>query len=95
MYKIWINNWNFTEYQILLIAEYVHKQGYSIPYLNKILSTLNNKNIKTDDEIEKYLKNNLSSNRTITTEKSAGFMTREYTKEQLSALYDSLDDVEI
>lgn len=38
---------------------------------------------------EKYL------NQKIISENNAGFMTREYTKEEFEALYDSLDDIEI
>lgn len=97
MYKTWLNNWNFTEYQILLVADFVHKQGYGIPYLNKILSNLNNQNLKSDSEIQNYLSKQQvhGSSDSQIKNNNVGFMTREYTNEELAALYDSLDDVEI
>lgn len=95
MYKIWIDNWNFSDNQVLLVAEHVHNLGYGIPFLNKLLSNINSKNLKTDSEIKNFLANSSENNSYQAKNKASEMMTREYTKEELSALYDSLDDVEI
>ena len=55
-------------------------------------TTLNESNIKSDKDIEKYLKG-------VVVDKSKvdkpDFSTREYSSEQMNALFDSLDDIEI
>ena len=61
-------------------------------YLNKILSSLNEKNIKSEKEIEKYLKSMTSD--TQKTDK-ADFSQRDYSAEEMNALFDSLEDIEI
>lgn len=99
MYKIWTENWNFPDSQILIVTRHVAGLGYGIPYLNKLLSNINSKGLKTDAEISKFLSNfagnSTNSGTAASNSQSSGMMTREYTKEELSALYDSLDDVEL
>ena len=91
-YKTWINNWGFTHEQILQVSEAAKGKMNPISYLNKILSSLNEQNIKTEKDIEKYLKS-------VSAEKSKldkpDFSTRNYSSEEMNALFDSLDDIEI
>ena len=96
-YKTLTMCWVFSHEQVLMVTEYAKKMGYNIPYINKILSTLDNLKLKTDSEIQNHLsqlstRQNYNSN---TKSQNSGFMTREYSSAELSALYDSLDDVEL
>jgi hypothetical protein len=63
--------------------------------MNKILSSLDNQNIKSDNEIEKYLSNISNTNIKNVKSQSNDIISHNYSKEQLTAVYDSLDDVEI
>ena len=94
MYKTWTENWNYAHSQILKIAKYSSGKSSNISYMNKILSSLNSQNIKTDDGIEKYL-SNISKTSTATSVADQEIMRHNYSKEQISAVFDSLDDVEI
>lgn len=91
-YKTWINNWGFSEEQILMVSNACKGKLNPITYLNKVLATLNEKNIKTNAEIEKYLKTVAQGS---TAETKTDFSTRNYSSEEMNALFDSLDDVEI
>ncbi|MBQ8425621.1 MAG: DnaD domain protein [Clostridia bacterium] len=95
MFKTWTENWNYSQHQILLVAKFAHEKGYNISYMNKILSSLENQNIKSDNEIEKYLNNISNSNIKNSKSQSQDIISHNYSKEQLTAVYDSLDDVEI
>ena len=91
-YKTWTNNWGFSHEQILQVAEASKGKSNPVTYLNKILSSLNEKNIKTDKEIERYLKS------VSTGEQKADkpdFSQRDYSAEEMNALFDSLEDIEI
>jgi len=93
MYKTWTENWNYSQDQIISISKFAHSKGYNISYINKILSSLNNLNIHSDAEIEKYLSSLSNSKNTKSTNQD--IISHNYSKEQLTAVYDSLDDVEI
>ena len=94
MYKTWTDNWNFTQNQILQVAKYAGSKSSNISYMNKILSSLFAQNIKTDDGIEKYLSDisKTNNNKSFTDQE---IMRHNYSKEQISAVFDSLDDIEI
>lgn len=91
-YKTWTNNWGFTDEQIMLVSNYAKGKSNPISYLNKMLATLNEKNLKTNGEIEKYLK---SMGQDIKKIDKPDFSTRNYSSEEMNALFDSLDDIEI
>lgn len=91
-YKTWTNNWNFSHEQIMLVSEISKGKSNPVSYLNKILSSLNERNIKTDAEIEKYLKS--FSTDGAKTDKP-DFSQRDYSAEEMNALFDSLEDIEI
>ena len=91
-FKTWINNWGFSAEQILQVSEVAKGKSNPMSYLNKILSNLNSENIRTEKEIAEYLKTS-----TAGTQKSSmpEIVTRNYSAEEMNAIIDSLDDVEI
>ena len=91
-YKTWTNNWGFTDAQILLVAEVGRSKSNPMSYLNKILATLNEQNIRDDKDIEKHLKSISGSTSKVD---KPDFTTRNYSSEEMNALFDSLDDIEI
>ena len=64
-------------------------------YLNKLLADIYAKGITSDSEIKKYLKSSAKSDSSKTEKISSDFKSRTYSQEELSAVIDSLDDVEI
>ena len=92
-YKTWTNSWGFTDNQILLVSEVSAGKSNPMSYINKILANINEKNLKTDSEISKYLKGIGGDVRK--TESQKNFEGRDYSAEQMNAVFDSLDDVEI
>ncbi len=93
-YKTWTEDWNFSNEIILLVAEKSKATAQPIRYMNKILLELNNKNLKSISEVEKEL-SKVSTMTTATNTNKNDFSEREYTKEELNALFDSLDDIEV
>ena len=91
-FKTWTNNWGFSHEQVIQVSESAKGKSNPMTYLNKVLLSLNERNIKTEKEIEKYLKS--VSSDTQKTDK-ADFSQREYSSEEMNALFDSLEDIEI
>lgn len=91
-YKTWVNNWGFSDEQILLVSGVCKGKSNPITYLNKVLASLNEKGIKQNKEIEKYL-NSMST--TDGKQSKPEFSSRVYSSEEMNALFDSLDDIEI
>lgn len=90
-YKIWTENWNISnellEYGITLA------KGKSQPtvYLNKIFSNFFEKQIKTLEEAKQLTKEiQVTSN-----VKDSSFKGRSYSKSELNALFDSIDEIEV
>ena len=93
LYKTWTELWQMPEDVILLVCEKSKSTAAPLRFMNKILSDLNQKNFKTLKDAEKEL-----SNLKVDAAKPAqnsNFTQREYTKDQLNALFDSLDDIEV
>lgn len=91
-YKTWTNNWGFSDAQILFVSNYCKGKSNPMTYLNKVLASLNERNIKLDKDIEKYLKSLEHGKSEI---QKSDFSTRNYSSEEMNALFDSLDDIEI
>lgn len=92
-YKTWTQNWNFSNEQILAVCEVAKGKANPVSYLNKVLSSLNAEGLHDTEKIKAKLKNytgDLSFKKP-----DRNFMEHTYTKEELDAVYDSLDDVEI
>ena len=92
LFKTWINNWGFTNEQILQASEVAKGKSNPMTYLNKILSTLNERNLKTEKEIADYLKSVSIGGQKIET---AEISSRNYSAEEMNAVFASLDDVEV
>ena len=99
MFKTWIENWNYNIEQINKVASFAKTKFANMSYMNKILSTMNNMKLKTDFEIDNYLNNLSNSSASFESKNSRptgqDIIKHNYSQEQLSAVYDSLDDIEI
>lgn len=97
MYKTWLEDWNYNTEQILKVANFAKSRFSNISYINRILSTMNSMKLKTDAEIDKYLEgiNYSKSSTQNSTTSGQNIISHNYSQEQLSAVYDSLDDIEI
>ena len=90
-YKIWTENWNISpelmEYGISIA------KGKSQPtvYLNKIFSNFYEKQTKTVEEAQQLTKEFQVSSSI----KDSNFKGRSYSKGELNALFDSIDEVEV
>ena len=94
-FKTWTTKWNFSLEQILDISKAAEGKINPISYLNKILADMFSKGISSNSDIKKYLSDSSKSTNQKEMSKVNDFETRPYSKEELSAVFDSLDDVEI
>ena len=94
LYKIWTNNWGFAHEQIVVAAELVKGSSNQMPYLSKVLSNLHEQGVSTTEKIKEQLKN-LSVAGGNKAAKKDDIYKRDLSKEQLSAVLDSLGEVEI
>ena len=90
-YKTWTEDWNFENNIIILAAEKSKNASSPIRYMNRLLLELNSKNIHDFNTA----KEELNKVQIETKENKKDFTEREYTKEELNALFDSLDDIEV
>lgn len=91
VFKTWTENWNFPKESLLIVAENCKGMTNPISYMNKVLSNLHLNGVEQPDDVTKQIKNLAQK----PNPKKAKFETREYTKEEFSAVFDSLDDVEL
>ncbi len=89
-YRTWSYSWKLGKDVILYGAGLAKGKTSPLPYLNKILSTWNEKQVKTVEEAKK-----LNNNSNTTANKTPDMQTHSYSKEDLTALFDNLDEVEI
>ena len=86
-YKTWTENWLFGDDMLLYAASLSAGANNPMAYMNKILSDFKANNIMTAEEAARRAAP-ASGN------KPAPNKEREYTKEELDALFDNLDDGE-
>lgn len=91
-YKTWTEEWHMPKEIISMVAEKSKTASQPLRYMNKLLSEMNSQNIHSTEEATKFLEKVYVSPKQST---SSDFEEREYTKEQLGALFDSLDDIEV
>ncbi|MDD4816144.1 MAG: DnaD domain protein [Clostridia bacterium] len=90
--KTWKYSW-FVGNELLDFAiEKSVGKASPMQYINKLLSTWHNQNIKTVEEASKFKFENYN---TENSKKPATYQGREYKKEDLNALFDSLEEIEI
>ena len=94
-YKTWTTSWNFEHQHIMLVAETAKNKTTPMPYINKILANIREQNISSIEEIKKYLETHKNDSGFGKQQIKESFKTRQYSPEELSAVYDSLDDVEL
>ena len=98
LFKTWSEDWKFSLAAIKKVADVAKAKEHPLSYMSSLLADLFNKNIKAEEDIEKELQNKeskpkKSENNSVNTAKN--YEQRSYSKEDLSALFDSLDDIEI
>ena len=92
-YRTWTFSWNLSHGIILLAADKAKGKEQPMAYLNKLLASLHSAGISTESEAKKQLE---SSPVSTSAEKPANKMiTRNYSEQELSALFDNLDDIEV
>ena len=94
-YKTWTNNWGFSHEQILLVAESIKDKSNPMAYLNKVIANLNEQKIFDTKSIKEHLKSVKPDGRKTSSKPNDNFEKRDYSNEDLSAVFDSLDDVEL
>ena len=96
LYKTWSEVWNLSNDIIQLASISAKGKAQPIMYLNKLLSVFHTKNITSindaKNEIEEFNKSNTYTNKQ---NNQVYKSNREYSQEQLNALFDSLDDIEV
>ena len=92
VYKTWTENWNFSKESILIVAEASKGTINPISYMNKVLSNLHMSGTVNPEEVKKQVK---PLGQKQNNKAGKNFESREYTKEEFSAVFDSLDDIEI
>lgn len=91
-YKNWTNNWNISSELINYGASLACGKAQPMRYLNGILAKWHESKIETIDDAKKVSFDSApKSNKKV----SANIKSREYTKEELGALFDSLEEVEV
>lgn len=89
-YKTWKFSWNINNELLDFAISKSKNKNMPMQYLNKILSKWHTENITTIRQAEKCITENTS------TQKSTKFNKgREYKKEDLDALFDSLEEIDI
>lgn len=97
LYKTWTENWNYSHEEIIIVSKSAKDKANPIAYINKLIASLHEKNIHGEKAIAKYLESTpiASGVSKTTTKATQNYMTHNYTSEELNAVFDSLDDVEI
>lgn len=93
LYNIWSNDWNIPDSIILIVAGRSKGTASPMKYMNRLLCEIHNKGITTIDGAEKLCNDNGFTKQKE--QPKQNFEQREYSKEQLDALFDSLDDIEV
>ena len=95
LYKTWTETWRLELDVIMLASKSAKEKVQPIMYLNKLLSSLHLKNITTLDAAKIEIDNFAKSHTYTKPEQKPKYETREYTSQELNALFDSLDDIEV
>ena len=88
-YKTWKQDWNLSSELIALGVEMSAGKFQPLQYLNKLLSNWHTNSVKTLDEAKNYIIPEKAP------EKVSKNKARSYKKEELDALFDSLEEIEL
>ena len=92
MYNTWTNSWKMPKDIIDYAITLAKGKSSPMQYLNQILSTWHNADVKTLADAKAYKS---TPTQTTTAKADNKVMTRSYTTEELNSLFDNLDEVEI
>lgn len=87
-YKTWKNNWKISDELITYGCSLAKEKSAPMQYLNRVLSSWHDNNISTIDAAQKF---SLPS----TAQKTEPLKGRSYSRDELNALIQSVDEVEI
>ena len=90
-YATWTNSWNMSEELIDYAAMISSGKGQPMQYMNKILSTWSNNNVKTLEQA----KSQTPPADTTAKSNPAAIIGHNYSKEKLDKLYDALEECEL
>ena len=92
-YKTWTDSWQIPNEIINFALEQSKSQYNPMQYMNKLLSLWHTKGLMTVDEC----KNNMpeQTNRFEPVSKKPKHQTREYSKSDLTALFDNLEEIDL
>jgi DnaD/phage-associated family protein len=93
-FKIWTIDWNFDLSIILYAAELSIGKNNPTSYMHKILSAWHSKNINSLEKAKEF-KPEFVANTSSTKQKPQTYTTRSYSDDELNALFDNLDEVDI
>jgi DnaD/phage-associated family protein len=91
-YKNWVHNWNISYELINYAASLAAGKSQPMKYLNGILAKWHENKISTLEDAKKVAIDMPSQERK---KPASNIKSRDYTKEELNALFDSLEEVEI
>ncbi len=91
-YKIWTQTWNFDKELIDLATEMSSGKFQPLQYINKLLSNWHTKEIKTVEQAKNFTP---ITEKNTEEQKISQNKGRSYKKEELDALFDSLEEVEL
>ncbi len=94
LYKNWTENWGFSHQEILEVAKIIAPKTTSVTYLSKVLNSVHEQNL-SGEKILEYVKRSMEGYGKTDKTPQSQYMTRDLSAAQLSAVLDSLDDVEI
>lgn len=89
-YKTWKQDWNLSSELIALGVEMSAGKFQPLQYLNKLLSNWHTNSVKTLDEAKNYIVPEKTPNK-----KEDIIKGKSYEKEELDALFDSLEEIEL
>jgi hypothetical protein len=90
--SVWLDSWGFSEELILFAATFASDKTHPVAYLNQILSDYKQNGIFTLEKANEYSKTAKPSNQPKNVIRN--FTQREYSKEELNALFDDLDTID-
>ena len=89
-YKIWTNEWNMPEDLIYEATNLSKDKNSPMQYLNKILSLWHSKGVKTVEDSKKHTLSDTPNKQPV-----QNYSNRDYSKTDLNALFDNLEEIEL
>lgn len=93
LYNIWCNDWDIPTKLLNYAVSLSVGKTSPFQYLNKILSSYHEKNIKTIEEAQNLTNTLFSSS--VTQNENINMNTRSYSDEELNRLFDNLKEIDV